>query len=102
MQQLTVVVVEPSPPSQQPKPKTKPPSVATTDGKRKITGLSGLTDMAEIERLFPQLLPTQKIEALHILKVYGEAIALNYIRAVLKPTGERVPQSKTTIITRKK
>ena len=61
-----------------------------------------MTDIEEIERLFPELLPVQKIEATHILKVYGEAIALNYIRAVLKPTGERVPRTKTTIITRKK
>ncbi|MGL4498566.1 MAG: hypothetical protein ACRC78_12555 [Planktothrix sp.] len=58
--------------------------------------------MEELERLFPLLLPTQKIEAVHILKVYGEAIALNYVRAVLKPTGERVPINKTTIITKKK
>lgn len=91
-----------SPPNQQPKPKTNPQSVATAAGKTNTTGLSALTDMEEIERLFPQLLGTQKLEALHILKVYGEAIALRYVQAVLKPTGERVPINKTTIITRKK
>ncbi len=58
--------------------------------------------MEEIEQLFPELLPTQKIEAVHILETYGEAIALKYMQVVLRRTGERVPQTKTTIITRKK
>ena len=58
--------------------------------------------LAEIEHLFPKLLPTQKIAALHIMEVHGEAIALKYMQVVLRRTGERVPKTKTTIITRKK
>ncbi|MFM6192792.1 MAG: hypothetical protein ACKPEN_22665 [Planktothrix sp.] len=58
--------------------------------------------MNEFNQLYAQLLPTQQIEARHLLEVYGETIALNYVRAVLTPKSEKVPRTKTTIITKKK
>lgn len=58
--------------------------------------------MNEFNQLYAQLLPTQQIEARHLFEVYGEAIALNYVRAVLTPKSERVPRTVTTIITKRK
>lgn len=57
--------------------------------------------MNEFNQLYAQLLPDQQIEAQHLFEVYGETIALNYIRAVPTPKGESVPRTKTTIINKK-